>query len=161
MAANDLTFDTAEIRLAIEAGVKDALKQREKTAGDPRDNANPDRTTKGLVINMTLEVDELIVGHDTDKEPTASIPLLPVLALMVKRSGATKDATLALLREVMEEALTLDKDATERLLGEAGVLEAMEDIKTKVIGNLTRTPVKKTVKVKGAKLTVTGCAQKA
>jgi len=161
MAENDLTIDNAEVRLAIETGIKEALKQREKTAGDPRDNANSDHTTKGLVINMTLEVDELIVGHDTDKEPTASIPLLPVLALLVKRSGATKDSTLKLLKDIMMEALTMDKNATDRLLNGAGVLEALEDIKQQVIGTLPRTPVKKTVKVKGAKLTVTGVAQRA
>ena len=160
MEATDLTLDTAEIRLAIETGIKEALKQREKTAGDPRDNASPDHTTKGITISMTLEVDELVVGHDTDREPTASIPLLPVLALLVKRAGATKDATLALLKEVMHEALTIDKDATERLLSEAGVAEALEEVRLKVIATLPRTPVKKTVKAKGAKLAIISCAVK-
>ncbi|MFA6235396.1 MAG: hypothetical protein WC824_14565 [Bacteroidota bacterium] len=163
MAANDLTVANPEVRLAIEVGVKEALKALEKAEGDPRDGATPDRTTKGLVINMTLEVDEVIVGHDTDKTPTCSIPLLPVLALLVKRLGATREATLSLLKDVMQEALDLEKDksATERLMQEAGVIEAEQEIKEKVIGTLTRTPVKKTIKVKGVKFAVTGCAQRA
>jgi len=152
---------TPELRLAIEAGIKDALKKVEKTAGDARDEAKPDQKITGMVIDLRLELAEVDIGHDTDKAPTSSIPLLPVLGLMVKRMGVTRDAALKMLQEVMEAALTMDKDASEELLKEAGVAEAEEAIRTKVIATLPRTKVKKSVKVKGASLTVTGVAQKA
>ena len=154
---NDLT---PELRLAIEAGVKDALKVIGKTAGDARDGADADQTVEGLVINMTLEIDKLTIGHDTDKSPTASIPLLPTLALLVKRMGATREAAMTMLTEVMDEALTLDKNAAKALLEEQGVADAQATIKNKVIAKLPRTKVKKSVKVKGAKLTTSGAAQR-
>ena len=151
---------TPELRLAIEAGVKEALKNLEKTAGDARDEAKPDHTEKGLAIDVHLELDEVSIGHDTDKAPTASIPLLTTLALMVKRMGATRADALEVLKDVMTTALTMDKDASEELLREAGVAEAEEEIKAKVIGQLPRTKVKKLVKVKGARISVTGVSQK-
>ncbi len=153
--------DTPALHLAIEAGIKDALKQVAKTAGDARKRAEPDQTIEGLVINMTLEVDKLTIGHDSDKAPTASIPLLPTLALLVKRMGITRDAALETIKDVMEEALALDKDATKALMEEAGVVEAEKLIKEKVIATLPRTPVKKSAKAKGAKLSVTGVATRA
>ena len=151
---------TPEIRLAIEAGIKDALKKVAKTAGDARDGADPDQTVEGLVINMTLEIDQLKIGHDTDRAPTASIPLLPTLALLIKRMGATREAAMEMMTEVMDEALTLDKDATTALLEEQGVADAQAAIKKKVIGKLPRTKVKKMAKVKGVKLTISGAAQR-
>jgi len=153
--------DTPALHLAIEAGVKDALKKVAKTAGDARERAEPDQTLNGLVINMTLEIDTLTIGHDSDKAPTASIPLLPTLALLVKRMGVTRDAALDAIKGAMEEALALDKDAAKALMQEAGVAEAEKLVKEKVIATLPRTPVKKSAKAKGAKLSVTGVATKA
>ena len=151
---------TPEIRLAIETGVKDALKQMTKNLGDAKEEATPDTETKGLVINLTLEVDSLKVGHDTDRAPTCSIPLLPTLALLTKRMGATRDDAMAKIKEAMQEALTLDRDAAATLLEEFGVAEAEAEIKNQIIAELPRTPVKKTAKVKGVKMTVTGAAQR-
>ena len=145
---------TPELRLAIETGIKDALKKVAKTAGDARDGAPSDVTMKDIVIDMRLALTEMNIGHDTDKAPTASIPLLPCLALMVKRMGATREAALQTLKEVMEQALALDKDASESLLKEAGVAEAEELVVNRVISQLPRTKVKKSVTVKGAELTV-------
>jgi len=160
--SNTPTVDmTPEIRLAIEAGIKDALKNLEKAAGDARDAAKPDQTLKEVSVHLRLDIAEVSIGHDTDKSPTTSIPLLPTLALMVKRLGVDRDAALKTLKEVMEEALTLDRDATDALLKEAGVAEAEEAIKTKVISTLPRTPVKKSIKTKGATILVTGITQKA
>jgi len=149
---------TPEVLLAIESGVKDGLKKLVTENGDPRVHVTPDQTVKNLVVNMTLELATLSIGHDTDKTPTCSIPLLPTLALLIKRMGATREAALVMLREVMEEALTLDKDAASKLLEELGVAEAEQAIKEQVIGKLPRTFVKKTVKASGATLTVTGVA---
>jgi len=150
-----------ETVLAIEVGVKQGLKGFVKEMGDPRALATPDRTVEGMVINLTLELDKLVVGHDTDKAPTASIPLLSTLALMAKRMGATREAALKMLQEVMLEAIEMEKDASKKLMEEFGVAEAAQTIKEKVIGKLPRAPVKKMVTASGVKLTVTGVAQKA
>ena len=149
---------TPEAALAIEVGVKEALKK--VFDGDARDKVAPDQTIEGMVLNLTLEVGALTIGHDTDKAPTASIPLLPTLALMVRRMGVQRDAALALLKETMTEALTLDKDAMKRLLDDQGVAEAEQMVKNEVIATLPRTPVKKAVKAKDVALTLTGIAQR-
>ena len=151
---------TPEAHLAIEAGVKDALKKLAKEDGDPRTLATPDTKTKGLVINLTIEVGELSVGHDTDKAPTASIPLLPTLALLTKRMGATRDDAVKAIREAMEGALALDKPAAQALLEECGVAEAEAAIKKDIIGKLPRTPVKRSAKAKGVTMTITGVASR-
>ena len=157
-AAADLS---PEILLALQAGVKKAIDDVEKAGGDLKDRATPNQTLKGLSVNIVLTLDEVAIGADTDKSPTCSIPLLPTLALMVKRMGCTRDAALTLIREVMQQALTMDKDATKALLEEAGVAEAETQIKTEVIGKLPRTKVQKAVRIKGASLTVTGISQAA
>lgn len=149
-----------EIRLAIEAGIKDALKGVAKTAGDARDAADPDQTLTGLVIDMQLEIDEVKIGHDSDKSPTCSIPMLATLALFIKRMGFQRDKALETLQEVMQEAMTLDKDAVKALMAEAGVAEAEQAVREKVIAKLPRSPVKKTVRIKGATLTVKGAGQR-
>lgn len=143
-----------EIRLAIEQGVKDALKAQAKTAGDARDKATPDQTLKDLRLDLVLEIDEMKIGHDGDKTPTCSIPHLAALALFIKRMGIQREPALKTLREVMTEALALDKDAIALLVKEQGVSEALHDVQTKVIATLPRTPVKKKVTVKGARLVI-------
>jgi len=145
---------TSEVRLAIEAGVKDGLKQLEKLFGDARAEATPDMVTRGLQIQMILGVDELQVGRDTEKESTVSLPTLALLALMVKRAGATREASVSLLREVMSEALALDKKASDLLLQESGVTEALDLVKAEITAKMPKTVVKKPVKAKGVSLTV-------
>lgn len=150
-----------ELALAIEAGVKDAVKGLTGKGDDLRSKVASDQKLKGITVEMTLEIEEVSIGHDTDKTPTVSIPLLPVLGLLVKRMGCTRDAAMIMLRDVMTQALTLDDDktATEALLAEVGVADAMNQIKSEVISKLPRTPVAKPVKAKGAKITVTGVSQ--
>lgn len=151
---------TPEIALALEAGLKDGLRS---LMGDenPRSKVASDQKLKGVKIDLTLEIGELSIGHDTDKSPTCSIPLLPTLALMVRRMGIQRDAALALLKDVMTTALSTDKSATAALLAETGVDEAMELIQAEVIATLPRVPVAKTVKAKGSTITVTGVTQAA
>lgn len=150
---------TPELALAIETGVKEGLKIL-MGKEDPRDKVAPDQVMKGLVVNLTLEVGELQIGHDTDRAPTCSIPMLPVLGLLVKRMGFQRDKALTLLREVMTEALTMDKKAAEAILIEEGVEEAEQAVKNEVIARLPRTRVAKAIKAKGATLTVTGVVQR-
>jgi hypothetical protein len=97
----------------------------------------------------------LNVAEDTEKVPTVSIPVKEVLALFIARSGCTREASIALLRECMTDAL---KDGTKGV----GAVEAAADIdevfKAEVAAltaSLPKTPVKGKVTTK---LTVTECS---
>ena len=150
---------TPELALALDGAIAAAIKEQFGKE-DPRSKVLPDQEIKDLTITCTVEIGSLSIGHDTDKTPTASIPHLTVLALLVKRMGATRDAALTMIRETMEQALTLNKSAAKLLLQEIGVADAEREIKEKVIAKLPRTAVKKTVKVSNVRLTLTGAAQK-
>ncbi len=109
---------------------------------------------KNVKLNVTVEIGELRVGHDTDKAPTSRIPVKAALALMLKRMGFQREEALDTLREVMEESLSMDKKATDDLLNEVGVTECETLLKQKVLDNLPRIPVKGAVSVKDVSLTV-------
>jgi len=122
-----------------------------------RDEVGPGVHT-GLVMDLTVRVGEMRIGNDTDKAPTCSIPMLPTLALLLKRMGFQRDKALEMLSEVMEEAISLDKDATKALLAETGVKEAQDLLKKNVIAKLPRTPVKGAVKVSDVEVDLKGMA---
>lgn len=149
-------IEQPEILLTLESGVKQALKAMTKAAGhgDLRDEASPDTTFQGLTLDFQLEVESVTFGHDTDKAPTCSIPMLAAMALLVKRMGVTRDGAMEVLLETMRDAMALGNDASKALLKETGVADAQQAIKDEVISKLPRTPVRKSVKVKGAKLHV-------
>ena len=109
-------------------------------------------------MDLTVSVGEMRVGNDTDKAATCSIPLLPTVALLLGRLGVEGDAAKDLITEVMQEALTLGKDATEELLKESGVKAAQDALKKDVIAKLPRTPVKGTVKLKDVEIDIKGMA---
>ena len=111
-----------------------------------------------LVMDLTVRVGEMRIGADTDKAPTCSIPLLPTLALMIKRMGFQREKALEVLTEVMTQAINLDKDATKALLAETGVADAEKLLKTEVIAKLPRTPVKGAVKVSDVEVDLKGMA---
>lgn len=111
-----------------------------------------------LVMDLTVRVGEMRIANDTDKAPTCSIPMLPTLALLLKRMGFQRDKALEMLAEVMEEAINLDKDATKALLAETGVKEAQDLLKKNVIAKLPRTPVKGSVKVSDVEVDLKGMA---
>ena len=142
-----------EMQLAVEAGMKKALKDL-KGKEDPRSKVAANQKFDTIRVEMTLEVEGLNIGHDTDKAPTASIPTLAALALMVKRMGIQREDALRVLREVMLEALALDEDASSKLGEESGVLEAVELIKEEVVSKLPRTFVSKKVTTGKATLKV-------
>jgi hypothetical protein len=149
-------IEQPEILLTLESGIKQALKKMTKDAGlgDLRDEASPDTTFEGLTLDFQLEVESVTFGHDTDKSPTCSIPMLAAMALLVKRMGVTRDGAMEVLLETMREAMALGKNASKELLAETGVADAQKAIKDEVISKLPRTKVRKSVKVKGAKLHV-------
>lgn len=116
-------------------------------ATDARNETSPG-VYRGIVMGLTVEVDEMRVAPDTDKAPTSSIPWLPTCALLLQRMGVQRDAALEILKDVMTEALDLGKDATKQLLEQSGVADMEKRLKAEVIEKLPRVPVKGAVTVK-------------
>tara|TARA_B100000029_G_C17306109_1_gene862564 strand:- start:49 stop:516 length:468 start_codon:yes stop_codon:yes gene_type:complete len=83
----------------------------------------------------------LTKGEDTDKIPTCSIPIKATIAMLIRRMGFTRDDAIALLVDVMTEAIELDKNASNELLDESGVLAAYKAVEKQVLDKLPRTPV--------------------
>lgn len=110
---------------------------------------------KSIKANLTIEVDEMRVAPDTDRAPTASIPLLPTCALLLKRMGVQREEALDILKDVMTQALDMGKDATQSLLSETGVAEMEKRLKDEVINKLPRVPTKGAVTVKPGHVRVT------
>lgn len=74
-----------------------------------RDAVQPGTYQIDTVVHLTGEVR---VGEDYEVAPTASIPLLPVLALLCQKLGARKrEEILTIIMECMREALFADEEA--------------------------------------------------
>jgi len=137
--------------LALQHAMKKGLDAKAREEVGPGVHTN-------LVMDLTVRVGEMRIANDTDKAPTCSIPLLPTLALLLKRMGFQRDKALEMLSEVMEEAISLDKDATKALLAETGVKEAQDLLQKDVISKLPRTPVNGRVTVKDVEVDLKGMA---
>lgn len=119
-----------------------------------RDETNPG-VYRDIKLDVHIEVDEMRVAHDSDRAPTCSIPLLPTLALFIKRMGIQREEALDILKDVMTQALDMGTDATKVLLAESGVAEMEKRLKEEVIAKLPRTPTKGAVKVEQDAVRVT------
>ena len=109
-------------------------------------------------VDMMVHVTgTLTVGADTEKTPTVSIPVKEVLALFIARSGCTREASLALLKSCLSDALA---DSTKAVGAIDNAVDIDAEFKAAVAGltaSLPKTPVKGAVK---AKLTVTEVAER-
>jgi hypothetical protein len=150
-------MSTAHIDPVFATAILHALKKG-VDAQNARDELEPG-VYNDIKVGLSIRVGEMRVAPDTDKAPTSSIPVLPALALLVRRMGLQRHEALATLREVMQEALTMKGDASEKLLLETGVLEAQEMLKTEVIAKLPRTPVKGAVQLEDIEVTLTAMSK--
>lgn len=104
---------------------------------------------KDIELDLHLEVAEMRVAPDTDKAPTASIPLLTTCALLLQRFQPNdREKALDVFRQVMTQAMDLGKDAQKKLLEDSGVSELEKTLKEEIIAKLPRVPVKGSVTVK-------------
>lgn len=103
---------------------------------------------RDIEVSLTVKVGEMRIAQDTDKAPTASIPVKAALALMLKRMGFQREEAMETLKEVMEQALSFDKSAEKELMAELGVADIEKELKERVLSKLPRTPVKGKVDVK-------------
>lgn len=122
-----------------------------------RDETSPG-VYRGISLDLHIEVDEMRVAPDTDKAPTASIPLLTTCALMLQRFQPNdRDKALDVFRQVMTQAMDMGKTQQKKLLEESGVAELEKLLKEEIIADLPRVPVKGAVTVKpdGVRVTIT------
>ena len=108
-------------------------------------------------VDFTVHVKgPVVIRQDTEKTPTVSIPLKEVLGLFIQRSGALRDANIALLRDCISDALAAkggDGGAKGALIGEFD--EAFGKVVADFLSTLPKTPVKGAVDVKNISVTIT------
>ncbi len=72
--------------------------------------------------------------------PTASLPLIPILALFWEKAGVTRDRALAILREAITEAMAEKANKGERIEARIKDVEtAVQAVKDDLIAKLPKT----------------------
>ena len=137
----------ANIKPTFALAITNALKKG-IDAQTARDETAPG-VYRDIKVSVEIEVDEMRVAPDTDKSPTASIPLLTTCALLLQRfPSADRERALDIFGEVMKQAMDMSSDAQKKLLAESGVAELEKRIREEIIAKLPRTPVKGAVTIK-------------
>ena len=156
-----------QLLLLAQAALDEAFKaanKRVKTAhgkdADLRDEVQADQKMTGLVLDMQIEIGEVVIGHDTDKAPTTSIPWLAAMGLLIRRMGLQREAAMDIIREAVTQALTLGDDAEKAILSETGVGDAVETLKKEIIDRLPRTKVRKGFSTDGVTVTIKSAGKK-
>jgi len=100
-------------------------------------------------VEFTVRVKAVLdKGEDVEAKPTVTTPWLTVMALLLKNSGATREASMELLRDAMTTALSLDGDAEKALLAEVGVPEMKKRVDAEVMAKLPKMVKQGAVKAK-------------
>jgi hypothetical protein len=100
-------------------------------------------------VDVTVRVRGTVdVAADTAKTPTVSIPVKEVLALFIARSGATREASLKLLRECLTDALSKGVEGAGAVDAAADIDAAFKAEVAALTASLPKTPVKGAVKAK-------------
>ena len=101
-------------------------------------------------IDVTVRLrGELLVGEDTDKTPTASVPLLETLALFVHYSGITGGHATALLKRAMTDALAAGNSGVGAVADALPVVRRVqEEVVRPMLDALPRTRVAGQVRAK-------------
>ncbi len=88
---------------------------------------------------FTVEISgEIRVGVSSSVTPTASIPLIPTLALAIRRMGIQREPFLAKLQEVMTEVLTADEATRTAMVADLGVAEFEAMMREQVLSRLPK-----------------------
>lgn len=89
-----------------------------------------------LTIRVTGTVDK---QGDQLVAPTASLPLIPILALFWEKAGVTRDRALAILREAITEAMAEKANKGERIEARIKDVEtAVQAVKEELIAKLPK-----------------------
>lgn len=133
-------MDTPAHIVALPKCIKDSSEQY-KTA---RDALAPGSYDVDFTVRIT---GQLVVGEDTDKTPTASIPIKESLALFIHYSGITRARAVAVLQRAMAEALAKDTCCQGAIAEMLPIVDqTIESTLKPVLESLPRTPVRGSVR---------------
>ena len=114
-----------------------------KAAAAARGELIPGQYDVDIVVRVSGTVK---VAEDTEKTPTVSIPVKEVLALFIARSGATREASIKLLRECLTDALKKDVEGVGAIDAAADIDAEFKSAVAALTASLPKTPVKGAVK---------------
>tara|TARA_R110000824_G_scaffold359619_1_gene547193 strand:- start:64 stop:561 length:498 start_codon:yes stop_codon:yes gene_type:complete len=90
-------------------------------------------------IDMTVRIKGLLKrGNAFSSKGTSRIPWKVAIALLLKRSGVTGPGSIELLTEAIRDAASMNKDAREKLLSEAGVGDALQVVNKELCEKIPR-----------------------
>jgi hypothetical protein len=88
---------------------------------------------------FTIEVSgELVVSEDEPYTPTVNIPLIPTVALALKKMGVQRGHFLKVMREAVTEVLLQDTEMRRQLIAQSGLAEFEDDFRRQVLANLPK-----------------------
>jgi hypothetical protein len=109
-----------------------------------------EKIARGNISAGVYHIDETVrikgvlhVNPDVERVPTSSIPLLPVLAMMIRRLGIGRSAALKLLRECCQDAMSSDVNISDKIA--ESVIDynnVLNLVKSEVVSQLPKTKVK-------------------
>lgn len=138
-----LTKPTAAATAVVVVGqdtIQDAaerLAMSKISAGDARDIVKPGVYNIDTTVNIKGTI---TVGEDYETTPTANIPILPVMALLVQRMGFQREKAMKLIVDAINESIA-DKDTTvlENLQKDTAEIEAaIEVVRKGIISKLAK-----------------------
>ena len=99
-------------------------------------------------VDFTVRVrGSMVVGTDTEKTPTVSIPMKETLALFIRYCGITREAAMAILERAMTDALEQGPQGTGAVAEALPIIEeTMAAIVEPLLARLPKTPVKGAVR---------------
>jgi hypothetical protein len=107
------------------------------SAGDARDIVKPGTYDIDTTVNIKGTI---TVGEDYETTPTANIPILPVMALLVQRMGFQREKAMKIIVDAINESIA-DKDTTvlENLQKDTAEIEAaIEVVRKGIISKLAK-----------------------
>jgi hypothetical protein len=89
-------------------------------------------------VSFTVTVDgTLDVAANESYTPTVDIPLIPSMALALKKMGVQREHFLGVLKDAMVEVLAADKTMREAMIKEVGLADFESDFR-KTLGTLPK-----------------------
>lgn len=80
-------------------------------ASKPKKGAEPEVAPGSYSVDFKVHVKGTVqVGEDETYTPTTHVPLIPAMALALRRSGVQRDGIVSLLVATMTEVMTCDDD---------------------------------------------------
>lgn len=107
-----------------------------------------------IEMTVTVRVDKMTIGKDSEFTPTVAVPLKAALAIALTKAGVQADNIEAFLVECMTEALEQGKLGDEAIKAHDGRVEAALETIKGLMGKLPKQTRKGAVRLEGIALEV-------